>query len=88
MVSRLEFDSVARKPVQFVAVMDGHGGPQLAEYLTKKLPELVHDNLTSREKIPTSQAIKNSFLSADEAWYTTVKPVYDLGFTNPIKVGA
>lgn len=84
-VSRLEFES-SRKPIQFVAVMDGHGGPQLAEYLTTKLPELMHKNLS--ENVKTRDAIKDTFLTADQTWYTTVKPVYDLGFTNPIKVGA
>jgi pyruvate dehydrogenase phosphatase len=83
-VSRLEFGG--KQPVQFIAVMDGHGGPQLAEYLTRKLPELMHRKLSDNVRI--SEAIKDTFLTADQEWYTTVKPVYDLGFTNPIKVGA
>ena len=83
-VSRLEL--TGKRPVQFIAVMDGHGGPQLAEYLTRKLPQLMHKKLSDNLRV--AEAIKNTFISADDEWYATVKPVYDLGFTNPIKVGA
>ena len=72
--------------IQYILVLDGHGGPQAAEYMTKQLPALFQSHIESGQSI--SRSMTTSFLEADSMWFNKVKPVYDLGFTNPIKVGA
>jgi pyruvate dehydrogenase phosphatase len=45
------------------------------------------DNL-SGSSASLSEALRSTFLAADQSWYERVKPVYDVGYSNPIKVGA
>jgi pyruvate dehydrogenase phosphatase len=71
--------------IELVTVMDGHGGPQLAEFLKSKIPEIFSENLNSSN---AREALRKTFLIADQRWFELVHPVYSLGFTNPIKVGA
>jgi pyruvate dehydrogenase phosphatase len=72
---------------QYYLVLDGHGGPQAAEYMTRELPRLF-SSLMSNPGSTMSHAMRSSFLEADSNWYSLVRPAYDAGFTGPIKVGA
>jgi len=72
--------------IEFVTVYDGHGGPQAAEYLNRELPRIFQLQLDSCSSI--SEALRHTFLIADKRWFDLVHPVYNLGFTSPIKVGA
>lgn len=74
------------KEIEFITVMDGHGGPQAAEYLTHRLPKIFEAHLSSSPSI--REALRHAFHAADSEWFKLVHPVYDLGFTSPIKVGA
>jgi pyruvate dehydrogenase phosphatase len=58
--------------------------------MTNALPKILFENLSSAPHSSSSiaTAIRSSFLRADQSWFDRVKPVYDVGFTNPIKVGA
>ena len=76
------------KYVQFVTVMDGHGGPQVAEYMTKNLPEIFKAAMTTGGSKSIVDALETAFHTADSRWFSFVHPVYELGFTAPIKVGA
>ena len=71
---------------QLVTVMDGHGGPQVAEYMTRELPGILSSELGSGKSI--REALTASFRLADARWFDLVHPAYQLGFTGPIKVGA
>ena len=78
--------SVFPSQIQFVAVLDGHSGFQVAEHMTRALPALMQQNLESGASMAT--AMRQTFLQADTDWFSLVKPAYDLGFTGPIKAGA
>ena len=78
---------MASKRLHFVTVMDGHGGPQAAEFLTREIPEIFSKKIYSN-KTSIVDALRATFHEADQTWFNLVHPVYQLGFTNPIKVGA
>ena len=73
--------------IHLLTVMDGHGGPQLAEYLKSAIPDIFIQQMKSGE-LSAEEALRKTFLLADQRWFEIVHPVYSLGFTNPIKVGA
>ena len=70
---------------KFITVMDGHGGPQAAEYLTARLPKIFESHSNAQH---AKDALRASFYAADKEWFHLVHPAYMLGFTSPIKVGA
>lgn len=74
------------KNLHFVTVMDGHGGPQAAEFLTREIPEIFLQKIAKEKSIVS--ALKSTFHEADQTWFNLVHPAYQLGFTAPIKVGA
>lgn len=75
-----------KKRFQLITVMDGHGGFQVAEYMTAELPGLISKEINSGK--PVKEALKSAFLLADDRWFSLVHPAFKLGFTNPIKAGA
>ena len=68
-VGSSEIDSI-----QFVTVLDGHGGPQAAEFLTRELPRLFQSQLTTSKSV--AEALRHTFLTADQTWFNLVHPVY------------
>jgi pyruvate dehydrogenase phosphatase len=85
-VGQSQVKTTEAKLVEFITVMDGHGGHQLADHLTKELPSIFQSELASGKSV--TDALKAAFIFADNQWLEKVLPVYHLGFTNPIKVGA
>lgn len=74
----------SNKGIFFMTVLDGHGGFQLADHLSKRLPELFYEEKENDELFN----MKEMFLRADSEWLDFVRPMYFAGFTGPIKVGA
>ena len=71
--------------VFFLTVLDGHGGFQLAEYLNRRLPQIFFEKYPN---LGLKGSMREAFTFADSEWFDLVKPMYDIGFTGPIKVGA
>jgi pyruvate dehydrogenase phosphatase len=75
-----------KKQFQLITVMDGHGGFQVAEFMTANLPSIISQELDSGK--PVEEALQSAFIKADNKWFSLVHPSYQLGFTSPIKAGA
>ena len=84
------FLEAGKKRFELVTVIDGHGGSQVAEYLTRELPNFISHELgkISPPNQSMADALRSAFLLADDRWFSLVEPAYKLGFTAPIKAGA
>eukprot|EP00921_Rhytidocystis_pertsovi_P020112 GHVQ01031903.1.p1 GENE.GHVQ01031903.1~~GHVQ01031903.1.p1 ORF type:complete len:706 (+),score=114.67 GHVQ01031903.1:686-2803(+) len=69
------------------AVLDGHGGPEVAEFVRKQLPQRMEEELCRNTKDP-SAAVKAAFLSVDSEIEANVKGAFDLGVMKPVTTGA
>eukprot|EP01064_Diplonema_japonicum_P033045 TRINITY_DN6422_c7_g1_i1.p1 TRINITY_DN6422_c7_g1~~TRINITY_DN6422_c7_g1_i1.p1 ORF type:complete len:342 (+),score=35.32 TRINITY_DN6422_c7_g1_i1:55-1080(+) len=75
----------------WVGVCDGHGGPQVSEFVSKTIVKAVRLELqgaTDSSFEEVERAMQQAFVNVDNAFIESVRPAHQLGFNEVRRVGS